>query len=55
MKDLITRITELRKEIKALKYERNAIQRNIDSKEDVLEELENLTVNQLDMFEDDKG
>lgn len=52
MKDLAQRITELRKEIKALKYERNAIQRNIDSKEDVLEELEKLTVNQLDIFDE---
>lgn len=50
MKDLIQRITELRKEIKTLKYQRNAIQKQIDSKEDVLEELEKLTVNQLDMF-----
>lgn len=54
MKDLKERIIVLRAEIKALKYERNAIQRNIDSKEDVLEELEKLTVNQLDMFTDDK-
>jgi len=49
MKDLIERIKELRAEIKAMKYERNKIQRSIDSKEDVLEELEKLTVNQLDM------
>lgn len=53
MKDLKKRILELRKEIKALKYERNAIQQNIDKKEDVLEELEKLTVNQLDMFSDE--
>lgn len=52
MKDLKERITELRKEIKALKYERNAIQKQIDSKEDVLEELEKLTVNQLDLFKE---
>lgn len=51
MKDLIARIVELRKEIKKLKYERNAIQKSIDQKEDVLEELEKLTVNQLDLFE----
>lgn len=51
MKDLIERIKSLRAEIKSLKYERNAIQKQIDSKEDVLEELEKLTVNQLDMFE----
>lgn len=50
MKDLIERIKELRLEIKALKYERNGIQKKIDQKEDVLEELEKLTVNQLDMF-----
>ena len=50
MKDLKERIIALRAEIKVLKYKRNAIQRNIDSKEDVLEELEKLTVNQLDMF-----
>jgi chaperonin cofactor prefoldin len=52
MKDLIERIKELRIEIKSLKYERNAIQKQIDSKEDVLEELEKLTVNQLDLFEE---
>ena len=50
MKDLIERIKEMRLEIKALKYERNGIQKQIDQKEDVLEELEKLTVNQLDMF-----
>ncbi len=48
--NLIERIKELRLEIKALKYERNGIQKQIDQKEDVLEELEKLTVNQLDMF-----
>lgn len=53
MKNLKERILELRSEIKTLKYERNAIQRQIDQKEDVLEELEKLTVNQLDMFEDE--
>jgi len=51
MKDLVERIKELRIEIKALKYERNAVQKNIDKKEDVLEELEKLTVNQLDLFD----
>lgn len=50
MKDLEKRIIALRAEIKVLKYDRNKIQREIDSKEDVLEELEKLTVNQLDMF-----
>lgn len=50
MKDLHKRIIALRAEIKVLKYDRNKIQREIDSKEDVLEELEKLTVNQLDMF-----
>jgi chaperonin cofactor prefoldin len=45
MKDLIARIKELRSEIKTLKYERNGIQKQIDQKEDVLEELEKLTVN----------
>lgn len=53
MKNLKERILELRAEIKSLKYERNAIQRQIDQKEDVLEELEKLTVNQLDMFENE--
>jgi len=52
MKDLKERIIYLRAEIKAMKYERNKIQRNIDSKEDALEELEKLTVNQLDMFQE---
>ncbi len=51
MKDLIERIKSIRIELKDLKYERNAIQKQIDSKEDVLEELEKLTVNQLDLFE----
>lgn len=55
MKDLIERIKELRLEVKTLKYQRNGIQKQIDQKEDVLEELEKLTVNQLDMFSDDKG
>jgi chaperonin cofactor prefoldin len=53
VKDLIERIKELRKEIKVLKYERNGIQKQIDQKEDVLEELEKLTVNQIDMFENE--
>ena len=48
--NLVERIKELRLEIKTLKYERNGIQKQIDQKEDVLEELEKLTVNQLDMF-----
>lgn len=51
MKDLIERIRNIRIELKELKRERNIIQKQIDSKEDVLEELEKLTVNQLDMFE----
>lgn len=54
MKNLIERILELRADIKKLKYERNAIQNEINKKEDVLEELEKLTVNQLDIFEDGK-
>ena len=53
MKNLKERIIELRSEIKKLKYERNSIQKKIDQKEDVLEELEKLTVNQLDMFENE--
>jgi len=51
MKDLIERIKSIRLELKDLKRERNIIQKQIDSKEDVLEELEKLTVNQLDLFE----
>lgn len=51
MKDLIERIRNIRIELKELKRERNVIQKQIDSKEDVLEELEKLTVNQLDIFE----
>jgi len=54
MKDLIERIKELRLEIKALKYQRNGIQKQTDHKEDILEELDKLTVNQLNMFSDDK-
>ena len=52
MKDLIERIKSIRLELKGLKCKRNAIQKQIDSKEDVLEELEKLTVNQLDLFEE---
>ena len=55
MKNLIERIISLREEIKAKKYERNKIQLEIDKKEDVLEELEKLTANQLNMFEDEKS
>jgi len=51
MKDLIERIKTIRLELKDLKIERNKLQKQIDSKEDVLEELEKLTVNQLDLFE----
>ena len=51
MKDLVERIIEIRLELKSLKLERNKVQQRIDKKEDVLEELEKLTVNQLDMFE----
>lgn len=51
MENLKERIVSLRAEIKALKYERNKINNEITKKEDVLEELEKLTVNQLDMFE----
>jgi len=51
MKDLVERIREIRLELKSLKLERNKVQQRIDKKEDVLEELEKLTVNQLDMFE----
>jgi len=51
MKDLVERIREIRLELKSLKLERNKIQQRIDKKEDVLEELEKLTVNKLDMFE----
>jgi len=51
MKDLIERILLLRKEISDLAYGRNAIQKEIDKKKDVLTELEKLTVNQLDLFE----
>ena len=52
--DLLERITELKKEIKSLKYERNVFNKKIEEKECVLEELEKLTINQLDMFEDEK-
>ena len=55
MENLIERIKQLRAEIKKLKYERNSVQRKIDQKEDVLEELEKLTVNQLDMFKDEEN
>lgn len=52
MKNLIERIVNLRKEIADLKLGRNAIINEIKKKESVLEELEKLTVNQLDMFEE---
>ena len=51
MKDLIERIKAIRKELVTLRYERNSVQNKMNSKEDVLEELEKLTVNQLDLFE----
>jgi len=52
MKDLIERIKSIHIELKDLKKERNKIQKQIDSKEGVLEELEKLTVNQLDLFKE---
>lgn len=52
---IMKRIKELRIEIKKLKYKRNAVQRKIDQKQDVLKELEKLTVNQIDMFQDEKN
>jgi len=55
MKDLIERIKTIRLELKDLKIERNKLQKQIDSKEDVLEELEKLTVNQLDLFKDEEN
>jgi hypothetical protein len=52
MEDLIERIKTIKADLKVLKYDRNKIQREIDKKEDVLEELEKLTVNQLDLFKE---
>jgi len=51
MKDLIERILKLREEIKDLTLGKNAIQNEINKKKEVLEELEKLTVNQLELFE----
>ncbi len=52
MKGLIERIKAVREEIDALTRERNAIKNKIANKKAVLEELEKLTVNQLDLFEE---
>lgn len=52
MKDLVERIISIKAEIKELKYKRNEIHNQIQKKEDVLEELEKLTVNQLDLFKE---
>jgi len=52
MKDLIERIMKLREEISDLTRGKNAIQNEITKKKEVLEELEKLTVNQLDLFKE---
>ena len=51
MKDLVERILKLREEISDLERSKRVIQGEITKKNDVLTELEKLTVNQLDMFE----
>lgn len=52
MKGLIDRIKAVREEIDTLTRQRNAIKNKIENKKAVLEELEKLTVNQLDLFEE---
>jgi len=52
MKNLIDRIIKLREEIKDLDRSKKVIQTEINKKKLTLEELEKLTVNQLDMFEE---
>lgn len=51
MEGLVERILSVRKEISDLNREKGAIQSKIDKKKILLEDLEKLTVNQLDMFE----
>ena len=51
MKDLIERIKAVREEIDSLTRKQNAIKNKIGKKKAVLEELEKLTINQLDLFE----
>lgn len=49
--DLKERILNLRAEISKLVIEKKKIQNEINTKSETLEELEKLTVNQLDIFE----
>jgi len=51
MKDLIERILKLREEISDLVRSEKVIKSERIKKESVLEDLEKLTVNQLDLFE----
>ena len=53
MKNLVEKILELRKELCDLEREKRKIQSVIKEKSERLESLEILTVNQLEMFEDE--
>lgn len=52
MKDLVERILKTRAEIDVLTREKNAIVNKIEKKKLLLTDLEKLTVNQIDLFED---
>lgn len=52
MKDLVKRILELRTEVQELERQRKKVQQELDKRRDVLTELEKLTVNQLDLFQE---
>lgn len=53
MKDLVERILKVRGEIAELNRSKRAIQKQLDEKQLLLEDLEILTVNQLDLFKED--
>jgi len=55
MKDLVERILRLRGEIAELNREKRSIQSRIDKYQILLEDLEILSVNQLDMFKEDES
>jgi len=52
MENLVERILSIREEIEDLKRQKRAIQSKMDKKQILLEDLEKLTINQLDIFKD---
>ena len=53
MKDLLSKIMEVRNEIDRLKREKAAISRKLDRRKERLKSLEELTVNQISMLDTD--